>query len=213
MATDIDLVNQALSHIGNRANVSSIDPPDGTVEANWAARFYRTAVYRALAREDWSFARTRAALGAEDLPAGTVWRYAYGVPSDCVQPRRVLTGDQTQYEDDTAAYEREGSMLLTNQADAVLIYTRAITDATKFTPLFGDTVALDLAAYLAGPILKGSEGVNAASKLRQAAAQVAREALALDANASARPQTQYVPGSLAARGTTQPITASTMLRS
>jgi hypothetical protein len=211
VATSIDICNQALSHIGAAAKITAIDPPDGSAEANHAARFYLSAVYRALARIDWSFARTRAALGAVALPDTAAWAYAYAKPSDCVTVRRITTGSASQFEDDSADFELEGETLLTNQADAVLIYTRAVTDAAKFPVLFTDVVALDLAAFLAGPILRGGEGINAAGKLRELARRAALEAAAVDASNSARPATQYVPGSLAARGATPPLTASTML--
>jgi hypothetical protein len=51
------------------------------------------------------------------------------------------------------------SVLLTNVPDAVLRYTRIVTDSSQFSPLA--TVALShlLASFLAGPILKGDAGI------------------------------------------------------
>lgn len=199
MATSIDIVNQALAHLGNKANVASIDPPDGSVEANLAARFYSTALYRALEREDWSFARARVELATLDNPS-SVWLYAYAMPSNCLKARRILTDDATQYEDDTEPFKIEGDKLLTNKADAVLLYTQPITEPAKFLPSFCDTFAAELAAYLAGPILRGAEGVKAAGQLRQMAAVLAAQAAASDANTDQRPADQFVPGSIGARG-------------
>lgn len=200
MATDIDLVNIALSHLGNKANVGAIDPPDGSVEANWASRFWLQAVYSALEMEDWSFARKRAQLAPVALPLGTTWAYAYGMPSDCIKARRVLTGDMGQFEDDSEPFSVESGMLLTNRASAVLVYTYPLTDATKFPPAFGNALSYELAAYLAGPILKGTEGARAARDLRQVARGLAATAAANDGDLSERPQDQYVPSSVQARG-------------
>ena len=33
MASDVDVCNLALSHIGDTANVASINPPDGSVQS------------------------------------------------------------------------------------------------------------------------------------------------------------------------------------
>lgn len=199
MATSIDIVNQALSHLGNKANVASIDPPDGTAEAGWASRFYNTSVYRALEHHDWSFARKRATLGSVTNPSN-VWLYAYTKPSDCLAARRILTDDTGQYEDDSEPFTLEGTTILTNKADAVLVYTAPVADAAFFTSAFCDVVAAELAAFLAGPILRGAEGVKAMTDLRKLAAALASDAAALDGRNERRPESQYTPASVRARG-------------
>lgn len=199
MATSIDIVNQALAHLGNKANVASIDPPDGTAEAGWASRFYRTSVYRALEHHDWSFARKRAELNAVTNPS-SVWSYAYTKPSDCLAARRILTEDGTQFEDDSAAFTIEGTTILTNKEDAVLVYTAPVADASLFTAAFSDVVAAELAAFLAGPILRGAEGVKAMNDLRRLALQLAADAAAKDGRNERRDDGQYVPASVRARG-------------
>lgn len=200
MATQIDIVNQALSHLGAKANVASIDPPDGSVEAGLASRFYLRAQNLALSRHDWSFARKRRALTQTENPS-SAWGYAYAMPSDCVEPRRILTGGA--YEDDSAAFSVERDLILSNQSDAVLVYTGAqsVPDASRFSQLFVEVVALDLAGFMAGPILRGNEGVNAMTKLRQAATATAATAAAQDAANDRRPEVeqQYTPGSIRAR--------------
>lgn len=203
MATSIDIVNQALAHLGNKANVASIEPPDGSAEAGWAARFYNTSVYRALEHHDWSFARKRATLNAVANPSATgAWTYAYQKPSDCLAARRIPTGDASQYEDDSAPFTIEGATILTNADAAVLIYTAPVADAALFTPAFCDVVASELAAFLAGPILRGAEGVKAMSDLRKLAMQLSADAAALDGRNERRPapDQQYVPASVRARG-------------
>lgn len=199
MATSIDIVNMALSHLGNKANVVSIDPPDGSAEANWAARFYPQAVYATLELGDWSFARTRAAL-ASVTALGNVWAYAYEKPADCMRARRIMTDSGTMLEDDSELFELEGTTILTNKADAVLVYTKPLLDASKYPPSFVSTVSYMLASYLAGPILKGDDGARASSALLKTARTYAASALASDGNQSKRnPSAQYIPSSTQAR--------------
>lgn len=201
MATSVDIVNQALSHLGNKANVASIDPPDGSTEASWAARFYKVSVYRALEHHDWSFARKRRELAQVTNTSG-VWAYAYEKPADCLAARRILTDAVTQFEDDSEPFEVEGTTIYTNKADAVLTYTAPVADAALFSTAFGDVVAAELASFLAGPILKGDAGTKAARDMRSVALALAADAAAKDARNSRRPaaEQQYVPGSIGARG-------------
>lgn len=199
MATSIDIVNMALTHLGNKAAVVAIDPPDGSAEANWAARFYPQSVYSALGLGDWSFARKREALAAI-AAVGNVWRYAYEKPADCLRARRILTDRGTQFEDDSELFEIEGTTILTNKANAVLVYTQPLLDASKYPPAFVSTLSYMLASYLAGPILKGGEGTRASNDLLKAAQTYAARALASDGNQSKRDHSaQYVPGSIQAR--------------
>jgi hypothetical protein len=198
MATAVDICNLALSHLGNKANVASIDPPDGSTEANWCARFYQQTLGRALEMEDWTFARKRATLALLDTNPSEVWAYAYAKPSDCLKPRRIITDLSVYREDDSAEYQLEGSTIYSNQADAVLIYTYPQTDAVKFPASFVDVMSYLLAAYLAGPILKGRDGANAAGDLRKIATTLAAEAAASDAENGERAD-YYTPASIRAR--------------
>ena len=44
MASVVDICNQALSHLGDSATVASIDPPEGSAQAEHCARFYPAAL-------------------------------------------------------------------------------------------------------------------------------------------------------------------------
>lgn len=199
MASIVDICNLSLSHVGNKAQVVSISPVDGSVEADLCARFYPIARDEILEIGDWSFARTRATLTPLATNPSDTWDYAYALPSDCMAPRRLVTGERYNFEDDSRNFEIEGSTLLTNLAEAVLIYTRPVEDSTRFTPGFVITVSYKLGAYLAGPILKGEVGTAAASKLHQIAGAKAMEALGIDANRAWR-NSEFVPSSVIARG-------------
>jgi hypothetical protein len=220
LATPVDIANLALSHIGARSQIVSISPPDGTVESGYCARFYPLVRRELLEMQPWTFASKRVALSQVTNPS-TVWMYAYALPADCIRARRVLplalieaySVALSSYEETypnevvntvfteraSARFEVEGDILLTNEPDAVLLYTREITDSNKFSPRFVTAAGMLLASYLAGPIIKGVDGARAAAQWREAATQYAQEAATSNANQSSEGN-QFMPSHLAARG-------------
>jgi len=188
MASVVDICNQALSHLGDSATVSSIDPPEGSAQAEHCARFYPMALAALLEMHPWSFATRRATLAAVVNPS-TTWRYCYALPSNAVNLISVLAPDATDdysssmqssaqaYDNDYArntvggAYTPQdfspetddagNDIILTNQADAVLRYTMQVTDTSKFSPLFVECLGWLLASKLSGPVLKGEAGMTA----------------------------------------------------
>jgi hypothetical protein len=206
MASAVDICNLALAHLGNRAQVVAIDPVDGSVEADYCARFYPIARDEILELGDWSFARSREELAQLSVNPSNLWSYAYSLPSDCLVPRRIITGNAALYEDDSADFEVEGSTLLTNKETATLIYTRPVTDPTKFSTSFVVAVSYKLAAYLTGPVLRGEAGATTAAKMHQVAATKVAEAMSIDSARSGR-SGEYVPSMVSARDGTASATA------
>lgn len=221
MASEVDIANIALSHLGARAQVSAISPPDGSVEAGYCARFYPLARREVLEAMNFSFSKTRVQL-AEVTNDSTVWSYAYAMPSDCITPLRVLRlefaqqimllwpigyrytdGDWQRIEDSfsergSAAFEVEGQVLRTNEPEAVLLYKRDVTDTTKLSPLATSAIGMVLAGYLAGPIIKGLDGAKVGAQWREQGFMMAAKAAASNANGSAE-HSDHVPEFIAAR--------------
>lgn len=218
MASVSDICNMALSHVGADATITSITPPDGSVEAGHCARFYPIARREALEMSAWIFAKTRVELAQVDNPS-TTWTYAYALPSDCIRPLRVLqsvvvtalfsdvfwvspmaTADIAMFtERGSADFEIENGVLFTHEPDAVLMYVRDITDTTKFSTTLASGISYLLAAYLAGPIIKGMPGANTSGSLRKIAASVLGEAEVLNANSSSE-AAEHIPESIRVRG-------------
>ena len=206
MASIIDICNMALSELGNKAQVVAIDPPDGTVEADLCRRFFYIARDEILEAGDWTFARKRASLAQLATNLSTLWAYAYAKPSDCLVTRRILTGINEYKENDSVDFDVEGDSLYTDKADAVLLYTAVVEDPTKWSPGFVGALSVQLASYLAGPILRGEAGTNAALQLRKLAKTRVEEAMSFDANRMWRPG-WYTPGFVGARGGNMPGTS------
>lgn len=196
MASDVKTCNMALSHIGADARVSSIAPPDGSVEAGLCADFFDLARTELLEPGTWRFALHRESLALATNLSDT-WTYAYVLPSDCLRALRVLragspgvtvfTQDEIQYspsDRDGADFDIEGETLYTNETAAVLLYVRDVTDMQKFTPSATSALSYLLASYLSGPIIKGNEGAKTGDAMRQRAMTIADTAATASANAS-----------------------------
>jgi hypothetical protein len=191
VASEVDISNLALASIGDGGTVQSINPPDGSVQAERCGRFYPIARDSLLERHDWEFATRRVALAQLASNPASTWLYCYAQPADCINTIAVLDPNAT---DDTSAgvtlpstwgetpmpqrgvytpqpYALETlpdgtEVVLTNQPNAVLRYVARITDTTKFSPLFTECLAQYLASMIAGPTIKGTEGIRVAAACR-----------------------------------------------
>ena len=186
MASELDICNMALGHLGDSATVASIDPPEGSAQAEHCARFYPMVRDALLEMHDWSFASRRKRLAQLDNPISQ-WAYCYAAPTDMVNPIAVL--DSKAQSDLATTYappapwgyapiplagapvpqpyvletlEDGTEVVYTNQAGALLRYTARVTDPTRLSPLFVQTLAAALTSALAGPLLKGDAGIAAA---------------------------------------------------
>lgn len=90
MASEVDISNLALSRLGDDATVSSLDPPEGSTQAEQCATFYPIARDSLLELHNWKFATRRIALAPVDLPDNAGWGYAYAEPADCIQVISVI---------------------------------------------------------------------------------------------------------------------------
>jgi hypothetical protein len=227
MASDVDICNDALAMLGDEATVASIDPPEGSAQADHCARFYPKARDSLLEMHQWGFATVRANLALLAVTPPSTWLYAYAAPTDALNLISVLAPDagdddsvqlgpyivtSTLYTPDIVPVAGNGvglytpqpfvnetladgtQVIYTNQPNAVLRYTRTITDPTQFSPLFTEALTVLLASKLAGPVIKGSEGRAAAAALRS---EFAKEwfprAVESDANQRYTQVAQQVP--------------------
>lgn len=218
MSSVVDICNSALANLGDSATVASIDPPEGSAQAEHCARFYPMALNTLLDAHNWGFATTRTALAEVSNPSST-WQYAYAAPSGCLTVIAILDPDATDdysavlgstviYSDALGgtlpsqgvytpqAFSMEvdadgNDIILTNQANAVARYTMLVTDSAKFPPLFTEALTWLLTAKLAGPVIKGAEGRAAAKDALVSFNYWFKQATASDAgNQSIKPTQQ-----------------------
>lgn len=189
MASAVDICNLALGFLGDEANVQTIDPPDGTAQARHCSQFYPMARDATLELHAWGFATTRARLERYTFNNDTKeWAYAFALPANYLKALRVEDDSATMFDPNAEPipYMIEGIYLYCNIEAVRLVYLQRITDPTKFTPLFVTTLSYMLASMLAGPIIKGTAGMQVSEKMAALANRQLAQAEASDANASQR---------------------------
>ena len=191
MATEVDICNLALAHLGDDATIASLSPPEGSAQAEKAARFYPIARNNLLEMHNWNFAAKRGNLA---LTTNTLdqWDYAYVAPADMMSPVAIISptsqndyatrmsagdtpgGITSNYAPTIVAgqytpqqFAVEGDLIYTNQENAMLRYQAFITDPSLFSPLFVITLSWHLASMLAGPVIKGDQGAAEAKRCTQ----------------------------------------------
>lgn len=118
MADQLNIANRALLAVGARSQISSLDPSDGSVEANaistlWQSTFEqlaRTAHWNCLGKQV-TLSLIAAAMGTPENPDGTTlpvpptpWIYAYAYPSDCLDVRYIVPSYPANTGTDTPAF-------------------------------------------------------------------------------------------------------------
>lgn len=207
MVAVVDICNAALSHLGDRATVTSIDPPEGSPQAEHCARFYPMARDALLELHEWGFITVRAQL-AQVSNIWPEWDYAYAAPDNMINTIAVHNAEVTDdystpivqgytpegvtntgtgiYSTQPYALEYDAltdtSVILTDVENAVLRYTQRADDPTNFSPLFVSCLSFYLASYLAGPIIKGDTGMAVAEKMEARALRILKNATVSDAN-------------------------------
>ena len=220
MSSEVEICNLALAHLGDSATVSSINPPEGSAQAEHCAKWYPVARNSLLELQEWSFATTRALL-AELVNPFPQWQHAYARPADCLKVLAILPSDAmgdtaqtfpsgcfypgialqacTIYTPADFTAETDAStgnqIILTNQANALARYTRLVTDTSKFSPLFTDALGWYLAGYLAGPVLKGDTGITVGRAMKAEALAMLSAAAVSSANQSSQQQLHAFPWS------------------
>lgn len=200
MASMIDICNLALSHLGEGETITDLE--EGSVNADRCGVYYPIALDQMLERHDWGFATFRVTLALLSDDTGTAWLYSYAVPTSYVRSIAVLqpeANDKDGQPFDIETLSTGDLTIYTNAEDAILRYVKRVTDTAKFTPLFVVALSRLLAAYLAGPIIKGTDGMRVGqAQMQQFEADLAR---AKSADANSRHVTQdHIPGAIAARG-------------
>lgn len=154
----IKICNLALSHIGASSIISLLDP---TTESRQCNLLYDVAREYVLQAHTWGFAERRARLAQLSVePFG--YSYAYQYPTGCLLAREIFQEIKTAKPIDYAVVSQDSEtskMILTDQPDAVLVYTANISDTNMFSPTFITTLSYKLASDLAKPVT-GDENIG-----------------------------------------------------
>jgi len=167
--SDTRIANMALSHVGSRANIESLDDEVST-EAKVCRLWFDFSRTQTLEAFDWNFARVRVVLTThgEAAPDG-VWGFRYVYPGDCVSARKLenptgtvsgqtgvwvsnfstpaIRGDAIPFEIEMNAAGNEKT-ILTDLSDATLVYTFEQKSMALWSPLSVEAIALALASHI-----------------------------------------------------------------
>lgn len=117
---------------------------------------------------------------------------SYG-PDD-YNPPYLNTGATYIPQDFQVETDEDGNeIILTNQAEATARITFRVTDTTRFSPLFVDTLGWYGASLIAGPLLKGDVGAAEAKRCLQFAMGLLAKATTSDARQQQVNPVQNVP--------------------
>ena len=185
--TQVELVNQALVRIGQtKSLLSSMSDPSAT--ARVASAVWDLSRDTVLAAFPWPFAKKTSVLGLLADVERSGWAYAYARPSDCLKVRHLWDGAGDSNLDLRIPFEEQGndagdgSIILTDQEEAELVYTGRIQTVNAFPPEFCEALAWKLAGEL---VL----GIRLSAELRVNAERFYRAALS-EAQAAAANQQQ-----------------------
>jgi hypothetical protein len=174
MSTQIEIANMALDVIGTRSTVASLT--EGSPEANAISRHYSNALDAVLRAAHWNFARKQVPLTLlQDGPNGGAppapWLYEYAYPSDCLLLRHLMPGGMSPssapvatpqirflLSTDNDASGNPVQVILTNQPQAVAVYTFRNTNTAMFDSLFVQCLAAFLGARVC-IALTGDKGI------------------------------------------------------
>jgi hypothetical protein len=159
--TKTEAFNLSLDTVGS-ANVAS--PTDGSREANICSKWWPIVKDSVLEELPWEFAERSQSLalvsGSADTPYSDEFIFAYAYPADCLVANNILnTGsdlakDQIPFKRQTNA-TLDVVYILTNEEDAVLLYTAA---TESFTTMRSSHLRLalvyKLGAQIATPLKK-----------------------------------------------------------
>ena len=148
MASVVDICNTALSHLGNKPNIASIEPPEGSAEADYCARFWPIARDMALSQGLWGFATKYQSLNQSvDVVPG--WTYKYSLPNDCLTVKSVLPSEGVEPQDYKLINDKGQRYIVTNTASARIECVFRETNPMVYSPEFVNAVSYLLASYLA----------------------------------------------------------------
>lgn len=152
------ICRMALGQVGATLTVQDFTT-ETTTEARACQTYYEPTRDALLASFEWPFAEKREDLGLLTLVTRDGWQYAYALPDDCVYARYLWTGVRDPPKSLRAKFKEEydsngGTVLLTDVANANLVYTFRHEEPTRYPMYFVDALAAELAARLAMPLVK-----------------------------------------------------------
>lgn len=225
MTAPVDIANLALLGIGAQAQVTSINPSDGSTEGDVCSTLYQSKMDSLSRAAHWNCLRKQVNLTqlkalivngvASTNPPPQPWAYEYAYPSDCLQVRYVCyiptittglalpagycnAGQPQEFVTgvDVDANGNQIRVILTNTPQALCIYTARIDNPDIWDPHFVDAAVATLGAFLVNPLNRSASLLKSQFQI---ADSIVKQARISDGNEGFT-STSHEPDWVAARG-------------
>lgn len=208
MASSVDICNMALSLLGDSAEVTSINPPEG-VQAGHCAKWYPIALRTVLERHGWSFATLR--VRPTEMSNVDARLYgkdnAFAIPSNCLKILNLQSYEDLSENSPERFYAYEMAIvdknarraLFTDIKDPVLTYIVNVETPELFPGYFIDCLVPLLATYLYGPVKRADTTSQAGQNLLKLYESALSRAKNLDAESSMHRREKRIPNVIKAR--------------
>ena len=180
MATKLDIINFALSHLGNAPVTSLTSNGSSVVQGNLWIDQSRQELLLAY---PWIFATKRARLNEKTLNAFlrrqylSDWLYAFNYPSDCLFMQYLISPSTTNeaYQKTELPFTIEQNplelpgenerIILTNETEIAAVYTLDFDVYAQLPPHFVQPLSILLASHMAFPLTSSIEMKNALTRM------------------------------------------------
>ena len=152
MASEVQICKLALARIGADYQIASLSEASAAAQA--CNLLYEPARDSMLREHPWNFATKYV---APATLTGTVpgrWDFMYAYPSDCVRVLEIMipvdaAPGTTEIPFEVGINEDDAKVIMTDQDEATIKYSKRVTDPNQFDPQFVTALSYRLAAELA----------------------------------------------------------------
>ena len=152
MASKTEICNMALLSL-KAETIVNIDT-DKSDEARACKIFYPKVLESIFEEFAWPFAQVQAVLGLYEEDPTSSWGYAYAYPVDAARVVELPTGVSSCVPF-LIAHGEQGRLIYTDQENAEVVYTKIVTDTSRFPATFTRALSFKLASEIAAPVCDG----------------------------------------------------------
>ena len=159
-ASDTDIANQALSHIGVSKFITNLLTEQSN-EARAARAFFNTARNALLRDFPWPVATRFVQLGLVRQDPTDEWSFEYAYPSDALRLLRIVTGTPNDNQQSRLKYRiihgDASTTIYANESPACMEYITRLEDTSRFTDDMVLALGYRLAVYIAPRLAKNPQ--------------------------------------------------------
>lgn len=194
MASQIDIYNMALGHIGISETVGSLE--ERSKARITCSQFWAISRDTVLADFDWPFATKYETLALLNVTTDP-WQYTYQYPVDCLRalyiavpgieqpPERLRPTFET-------AYGVDGQVILSDYPEAVLAYVTRVENVERFPPMAAMALSYNLAMHIAMPMTATQSMVDRCAQQYANASQLAWSQALNESQARYSTESEYI---------------------